>query len=133
MAALPATFTGLAFGTAKDAATRVGPNFYDTDGLVMNFDWWWAGGLLVVPIFFIAHLYPRLTVPAFLIAAVPQCASAHIFFIRFVKTGWGDGMEGLAYIFAGAMTLMFAGAAAVGYISGRLRRRWVQTQAYPGI
>jgi len=121
IAAASATCVALAFGTAKDEATRISQDFYDTTGLVMNFGWWWAICVLAVPVYFVARSYPRLAVVAFLTPVVPLCASAHIFFIRFGETGWGDGLEGLAYIYAGLATLTFAGVATWGFIAGRRR------------
>ena len=109
-----AAFMALAFGTAGGEAIEISRDSYDTSELVMNSDWWLAAYLLAVPVFVVAHRYPRLAVIGAVIVAVPQWATAHIYFTRFVETGWGDGLEGLAYFDAALRTVLFAGAAALG-------------------
>ncbi len=125
-----AVFIALAFGTARGEAVEIGPDSYDTSQLVMNFGWWWAAYLLAVPVFLASRRYPRLAVVAVLIASVPQWATAHIYFVRFSDSGWGDGLESFAYVYAVSMTLLFAGAATLGAVTGhrrqlRFRPTWI--------
>lgn len=121
IAVAAAAFMALAFGTARGEAVEVAPDSYDTSQLVMNFNWWWAAYLLAVPVFLAARRYPRLAVVAALIASVPQWATAQIYFVRFSESGWGDGLESFAYLYAVLMTLLFAGAATWGALIGRRR------------
>ena len=121
-----AVFTALAFGTARGEAVEVSRDSYDTSGLVLNFSWWWAAYLLVVPVFLVARRYPRLAAVGAFIAAVPQFITAYVYVVRFGESGWGDGLESFAYLYAFSMTILFAGAAVLGLISGRRSRQRAQ-------
>jgi len=114
-----AVFTALAFGTATVEAVEISRDSYDTSELVLNFDWWLGAFLLAVPVFVVARQYPWLAAIGVVIAAVPQCVTAYIHVVRFGESGWGDGLESFAYLYAFAMTALFAGAATLGFISGR--------------
>jgi hypothetical protein len=128
VAAPTAALTVLAFGTAR-GVVRIDEFHYNTAQLVVNNGWWSAAYLLALPVFLIARESPLLAAAGVLIASVPQCVSAHIIVGRFVEAGWGDGLEGLAYVWAAMMTLVFVVAAVLGVFVTRRARSHPATQA----
>jgi hypothetical protein len=95
----------------------VGESSYRTE--FANPVWWWAGFLLVVPVYMVSRRHPRAAVVCVIVALAPQFALPTIVIDRYADTGWGDGLEGSGYVAPVLMTLLFAVAAAFGYSAGR--------------
>ncbi len=83
--------------------------------------WWNLGWLLVVPVFFVARAWRDVgwLLLSGLCPAVPQFVIAAVVVRRYADTGWGDGLEYLAYAQAAVMTLAFLLAALLGYLGAR--------------
>ena len=95
----------------------------DTD--FTNDNWVTASLLLVVPIFLTARVSGWFGSAAALVAGFLQFVIADVTVERFVDSGWSDGLEGLAYVYALFVAMIFAAAALVGWFTTRRKRRAV--------
>lgn len=87
----------------------------------VNNGWWMAMGGLIVPIWWVTRCQVWAAIPA---VAVPTYASFYIASTtidRYVESGWGDGLESLAYVGSIGHGLLFSIAAAIGFFSWRRR------------
>lgn len=112
LAAAAAGIVMLGLGTA-DGVTHLGGGDYETEFVSA---WSQLGWLLVVPVHALARWRPGTALPAVIVAAAPQFVGAHEVVRRYAESGWGDGLESLGYLAAGAMTVLFAAAAALGAV-----------------
>jgi hypothetical protein len=117
-----ATAAGLTFLALRNppGAIPLGNDNYDTQ--FVNDAWVTASLLLAVPIFLISWVSGRLGVLAALTAGFCQFVIAEVTVQRYVDSGWSDGLEGLAYLYAFFVAAGFLVVALVAWFFGRRRR-----------
>jgi hypothetical protein len=117
-----AVLTYLALHNPPGVVPAGGSNV-DTD--FTNDQWVTAGLLLAIPIFVIGFRSVWFGLAAALACGVTQLVIAEVTVERYVDSGWSDGLEGLAYIYALFVAGLFVGAALIGWGVGHWRRRAV--------
>lgn len=88
-----------------------------------NGEWWMPMFALALPIWWVTRSVPWAAIPATAIATYASFHIADTTVNRYVDSGWGDGLESLAYVGTAVHGLVFGLAALIGVVSWRHRQR----------
>jgi len=112
-------FTRLSLDNVSGATRRRNGTCCNTE--FVHGEWWLPMIGLVVPIWWVTRMMVWASIPAFAMPTYATFYVADTTVNRYVESGWGDGLESLAYVGSVIHGLLFAVAAAIGVLSWRRR------------
>lgn len=118
-------FTRLSLDNVNGVTRRRNGDCCNTE--FVNNQWWLPMFALALPIWWVTRSVVWAAIPAI---AVPTFASFHVADTtvnRYVQSGWGDGLESLAYVGTIVHGFLFVLAAVIGIFSWRRRQRRAKT------
>jgi hypothetical protein len=80
---------------AASGVTALGGDSYRTEFIS---SWWWTAFLLVPVPVVLARRWPRSAAVPVLALVLPQVVAAAVCVSRYRSSGWGDGLEALAFV-----------------------------------
>jgi hypothetical protein len=96
--------------------TPLGDDQYDTEFISA---WWWLAVLLVPVPALTVRRSPATAVAQTVALVLPHVVAAAVCVSRYRSSGWGDGLEGLAYLHPVLLTVLAAALVARVRRSGR--------------